>query len=63
VVGTIYPTINASTSDYVVGSYNPPVYLQSRPHSNEFSVYLYDTASALTDIGVDYLLTLSLKKI
>jgi hypothetical protein len=26
-------------------------------------VYLYDTASALTDIGVDYLLTLSLKNI
>jgi hypothetical protein len=46
----------------VVGStYNPPVYLQSRPSPNEFSVYLYDTASALTDIGVDYLLTLSLK--
>lgn len=61
VLGVIYPS---STLDYTISTqHNPPVYLQTRPHSSHITIYLYDTDGALIDLAVDYVLILSLKKI
>lgn len=61
VLGVIYPT---STLDYIVSTqHNPPIYLQTRPHSSLMTIYLYDIAGALIDINANYVLILSLKKI
>lgn len=65
VIGAIVPTITA------VGNYtynassvlNPPVYLKSRPMSNRITVYTRNLSGALTDVGVDYVLILSFKKL
>lgn len=64
VIGIVYPTANSTNTDYNVSStHNPPIYLGSRPFSNQFTIYLYDTTGTLTDIGVDYFIILSFKKI
>jgi hypothetical protein len=61
VLGVVYPT---TSLDYIVSAqHNPPIYLQTRPYSNHITIYLYDTAGALVNIGIDYVLILSLKKI
>lgn len=64
VLGVVYPTINTvDTTFNVSANHNPPVHLQTRPHSNHITIYLYDITGALTNIGTDYVLILSLKKI
>lgn len=64
VIGVIYSTTGTGDYDYITSStHNPPVYLRTRPYSNNFTIYLYDTDGALTNIAVDYILILSLKKL
>ena len=65
VIGLITPLEKSvGSTHYLVGSdYNPPVYIASKPYSNRFQVVIRDTLGALSDMAVDYVLILSLKKI
>lgn len=64
VIGSLYSKDIATSIQYVVPStFNPPVYLKTRPYSNQFTVYLKDLDGNLVDIGVSYVIILSLKKL
>ena len=65
VIGAIAPTITADGNyTYNASSvFNPPVYLKSRPMSNRITIFTRDLNGALTDVGVDYVLILSFKKL
>jgi hypothetical protein len=64
-IGTVNPLKNG-TGDYTyqcAGTLNPPVYLSSKPKATSFTVNIKDVDFGLTNIGVDYVLILSFKKI
>lgn len=64
VIGVVAPDDKTTDTHYSVSNvYNPPLYLSSKPYSNQFSVIIKDTTGALSNIGVEYVLILSLKKI
>lgn len=67
VLGVIYPTVgtvSTSNDDYFVpATYNPPVYLQTRPYSSQFTINLYTNSGALVDLENEYIIILSLKKL
>jgi hypothetical protein len=47
VIGVIYQSVNSVDNDYnISATYNPPVYLQTRPSSSQFVINLYNTAGA-----------------
>jgi hypothetical protein len=53
-----------SSYDYITPvTQNPPIHLQTRPHSSLLTIYLYTTAGVLVELPNDYVLILSLKKI
>lgn len=67
VIGVIYPTIgtvSTSNDDYFVpATYNPPVYLKTRPFSSQFTVYLHTNSGVLINLENEYVIILSLKKL
>jgi hypothetical protein len=65
VIGTVNPLRNAA-GDFTyqcAKTLNPPVYLSSKPMSSSFTVNIKDVDFGLTNIGVDYVLILSFKKL
>lgn len=68
-VSSNYPNILGTVNSYdslyylALPTDNPPVYISNRPFNNNFTVYITDTAGALKNIGVNYILILSFKKI
>lgn len=67
VIGVITPTIgtiNPGNDDFFVPyTYNPPVFLKTRPFSNQFTIYLHNNSGSLIDLENEYILILSLKKL
>lgn len=64
VIGVISPNEKTTDTHYIASTVdNPPIYLRTRPQSNNFTVYFYDTDGALSNLNVDYILILSLKKL
>jgi hypothetical protein len=55
--------ISAFVHYYAMHTDNPPVFLSSKPQGNQFKVLIKDLAGAAVDLGVDYILNLSLKKL
>lgn len=65
IIGFLTPQLKdvGSTHYFVSSDFNPPIYLNSKPRNNQFSIYIKNTSGTLTDLNVDYVLTLSFKKI